>query len=115
MINIDESFVNSSAPNPAAILVTVGSFSGLSANYADRTITGAGNYDLVLAGIRATDGVGLWAQSRGTSGTEEGYDVVMTAAGNLVVTGDHAGTWTEAGTTLSSAGERDIFVLSVSP
>ncbi len=99
----------------AGNLVTAGSFFGTSASYADRTITGAGNYDLVLAGIRATDGVGLWAQARGTTGTEEGYDVVMTAAGNLVVTGHHAGTWTEAGTTLSSAGERDIFVLSVSP
>jgi len=40
---------------------------------------------------------------------------VTTAAGNLVITGTHSGTWTEAGTTLSAAAERDIFLLSVAP
>ena len=51
----------------------------------------------------------------GTSATEEGYDAIVTAAGSLVVTGTFAGTWTEAGTTLSPTGERDLFVLSIAP
>ncbi|MCR9164781.1 MAG: hypothetical protein ACE37F_33610 [Nannocystaceae bacterium] len=96
-------------------LVTAGSFFGSPASYADTAVTGAGGYDLVLTGIRASDGAGLWADARGTSATEEGYDAIVTAAGSLVVTGTFAGTWTEAGTTLSPTGERDLFVLSIAP
>lgn len=102
--------------DPSGDIVTVGSFFGSgAASYADRTVIGAGGYDLILTRIRATDGAGLWADARGTSALEEGYDAIATSGGNVVVTGTFASAWTEAGTTLSPVGERDIFVLGIVP
>ncbi|MBV1859142.1 MAG: SBBP repeat-containing protein, partial [Nannocystaceae bacterium] len=103
------------AMSTAGDLVLTGSFFGTTANYADHSAVGAGGYDIVLAGYRPTDGVGLWAETYGSTAIEQGYDVAASPTGSVVIAGEFTSTFSAHGTALSSAGGTDIFVLSTVP
>jgi hypothetical protein len=87
-----------------------GYFSGI-ITVGSTTLTSAGNYDVFLIKYDPS-GIVVWAKSVGGTGQEMGWCVAVDGAGNSYLTGEFASSAMTAGsTTLSSAGDFDIFIL----
>ena len=79
------------------------------------TLASAGGNDAFVAAFD-TNGVTQWAKRYGGTADDEATGLASDTAGNLVVTGVFQGTnATFDGTTLTSAGLKDVFVLRTSP
>jgi Tfp pilus assembly protein PilZ len=79
------------------------------------TLTNAGFYDAFVAKCD-TSGTVQWATSIGGTSSDYGYGIATDSNGNVYVTGNYAGTATFApGTTLTSAGGSDAYVVKYSP
>jgi hypothetical protein len=75
------------------------------------TLTGAGYSDAFVAKYD-TSGTVQWATSIGGTNVDYGYGIATDSGGNVYVTGKYTGTATFApGTTLTSAGSTDVFVV----
>jgi hypothetical protein len=85
-----------------------GSFQG-TALYGATTLTSSGSYDTYIAKV---DSVGnfLWAKSAGGSSDDVGVGIALDSSGNAYITGYFSGTAVFGATTLTSAGDRDIYV-----
>ena len=85
-------------------------FFGASATFGGTALTSAGAYDLFVAKYNSS-GILEWAnQAGGLSDDETGLGIAVDAYSNSYVTGIFSGSATFGGATLTSAGDRDIFV-----
>ncbi len=105
--------VNNTAARGVAVdasgnVVVEGAFSGIT-TFGGTTLTSAGSYDVFVAKYDAA-GTLLWAHSAGGTGEEIGEAVAVDGSGNAVVSGSFSGTAIFGGTTLTSAGDTDMFV-----
>ena len=81
------------------------------------TLTSVGGSDMFIAKFD-TNGNLIWAKRAGSSTTgigESGQSIAVDASGNSIVSGTFAGTSSFDGVSISSAGERDIFVAKYDP
>ncbi len=60
-------------------------------------------------------GAALWAKKLGATGDQQPNAVARDGQGNAIVTGRFAGTFTVAGSPLTSAGGHDVFVVKLDP
>ena len=93
--------------------VITGSFFGPTASFGGAALTHAGNYDTFLAGFAAATGAHQWSESFGGANGDQGYDLALSPTGALLLAGTTNGTFTIAGTSLTSAGDHDAFVASL--
>jgi hypothetical protein len=91
--------------------IVTGSFQG-TATFGSTTLTSAGSYDAFVAKIDAS-GTYLWATKAGDTATDEGSGISTLSDGSAIVTGWFEGTATFGSTTLTSAGNRDVFVAKI--
>lgn len=91
-------------------IYVTGSFAK-SANIAGNTINGAGASDMFVAKF-SSDGSLLWVRHGGGKQDDDGADVVVDASGNVHVTGSFDYTATFDGTTLTSANNSDVFLVT---
>jgi len=89
-----------------------GWFSG-TATFGSTTLTGQGGLDVFVAKL-STSGAWQWAKSAGGTSGGYGTDVAVDANGNAYITGYFMGTATFGNTTLTSQGNRDVFVAKLS-
>jgi hypothetical protein len=85
-----------------------GGFRG-TATFGDTTLSSAGFEDIFIAKLDA-DGNFLWAAQAGGTDSDGGYGIATDGSGNSLVIGGFRGTATFGDTTLSSAGDLDIFI-----
>lgn len=91
-------------------VVITGSFNG-KIDLGGGSITSAGTTDIFVAKLD-TDGNHVWSKTFGDAGAQSGKAVDVDLAGNVVVTGDFAGTVDFGGGALTSAGGNDVFLAS---
>ncbi len=95
-------------------VVVTGSF-GLAITFGAITLTSAGEGDIFVAKLTPT-GAWQWATSTGGSGDDGGFGVAVDGSGSVVVTGDFSSPTIPFGTTtLTSAGDYDLFVAKLTP
>lgn len=92
-------------------MVVAGSFAG-TVNFGGTTLTPVGSSDIIVLSLD-TNGNVLWAKSFGGSEYDYAYGIATRADGTAVVMGAFKGTATFCDTTFTSAGDYDIFVLSL--
>ena len=85
-----------------------GEFSGM-AKFGTSLLTSAGASDVFLAKY-STLGDLVWLRQGGGTSDDESFSVVVDSNANAYVAGVFSGTATIGGTTLTSAGDYDIFV-----
>ena len=101
--------VSTLADGSAAILT--GQLSG-SATFGATTLSSVGSNDVFVAKINA-DGTWAWAQRAGGNENDSGQGVSTLADGSAIITGFFRTSATFGPTTLSSAGQDDVFVARV--
>ena len=100
----------STLPDGSAIVI--GRFQG-TATFGSTTLTSAGaSTDVFLAKVNPS-GAYVWATQAGGSLSDIGYGISTLPDGSAVVTGSFRGTATFGTTTLTSAGDDDVFVAKV--
>jgi PKD repeat protein len=100
-----------SGSNPTHAYATAGAYT------ASLTVTdnnGAQSTDSSVVTV-ASGGSSTWARSVGGSGSDGAYGVAADAAGNVFAGGTLRGSMTVGGTTLTSAGLGDWFIVKYSP
>jgi len=85
-----------------------GYFSGTAA-FGDTTLTSAGSWDIFVAKYNSNGSL-LWVQQAGGTSGDIGWGTAVDGTYNSIVTGWFEGTAIFGDTTLTSAGESDIFV-----
>ncbi len=80
------------------------------ATFGTTSFTSAGNYDIFVAKYD-TNGNFVWAKSAGGTGDDRGQSISVDASGNSYLTGFFKGTMTVATSTITSAGNSDIFLM----
>ena len=91
--------------------IVTGEFSG-TATFGSTTLTSAGSIDAFVAKIDAS-GTYVWATQAGGASGDGGYAVSTLSDGSAIVTGGFQGTATFGSTTLTSAGNSDVFVAKI--
>lgn len=89
-----------------------GSFANTPLVLGNTTLTSTGDADIFVAKL-SPGGEYLWAKSFGGNAYDEGKAIATDAAGNCYVTGTFRQSITFGTTTLTSAGQNDIFVLKL--
>jgi len=108
----DANFGNGIAVDGSGNSIVTGSFVS-NATFGDTTLTSAGGVDIFIAKY---DGNGnlLWAeQAGGGIDGDGGFSIAVDGSGNSFVTGGFGGSATFGGTTLTSAGQVDIFIAKI--
>lgn len=83
--------------------------------FSGTTINNAGNGNIFIAKYN-TAGNLVWVKSAGGTGTDYGHDIVADKQGNIFLTGKFSSlSLTFGSTTLTNAGQDDIFVTEYSP
>jgi hypothetical protein len=82
-------------------------------DYGGGALTASGS-DVFVARY-AANGSHVWSKLFGDGAEQVAWAVAVDASSNVVVTGDFFGTISFGGTTLVSAGERDVFLAKLSP
>ncbi len=88
--------------------IVTGRFSG-SATFGSTTLTSAGNDDVFIAKLDS-NGNYLWAKRGGSNSDDKGYAITSLSDNSSIVTGEFQGTATFGSTTLTSAGNNDVFI-----
>ena len=70
--------------------------------------------DIFVAKLRASDGLTLWAQGFGSTGSEAGQSIAVDGSGGVLVTGFFSNTVNFGGGPLVSAGSYDVFLAKYS-
>ncbi|MDH6059217.1 SBBP repeat-containing protein, partial [Chrysosporum bergii ANA360D] len=89
-------------------IYTTGNFSG-TATFGNTTLTSAGSVDIFIT-KQDSNGNYLWAQKAGGSDSDYSSSIAVDNSGNIYTTGYFYETATFGNTTLTSAGNRDIFI-----
>ncbi|MDH6059744.1 DUF4347 domain-containing protein [Chrysosporum bergii ANA360D] len=101
-------FGRSIAVDSSGNVYTIGRFGG-TATFGNTTLTSAGSDDIFIA-KQNSDGTFAWARKAGGGGTDTAMDIAVDSSGNIYTTGYFQGTATFGNTTLTSAGNDDIFI-----
>lgn len=99
------------APDGSALVT--GQFASFAAKFGSTTFNSSGNYDVFIAKISAA-GTWLWAVRAGGSNIDESHAVALLPGGGAAITGIFTGTATFGSTTLTSAGNTDMFIARIS-
>jgi len=67
-------------------------------------------WNVFIAKLNGADGSLVWEKNEGGDSEDRGYGIAVDASGNVVVTGYFYATATLAGTSLTSYGDKDIFI-----
>jgi PKD repeat protein len=70
-------------------------------------------FDIFVAKFAGSDGRHLWSKSFGSATHEYPWSIAVDGAGNVLVTGEFTGTVNFGGGGLTSAGDRDIFLVKL--
>jgi len=100
------------ATDTAGNVFVAGSFEG-SVNFGGSSFTSSGLRDIFVAKYSATGGH-LWSKKFGSSGDDVGYGLAVDTAGDVVLSGKFQNSVNFGGTTLTSAGGDDIFLVKLS-
>ena len=100
--------------DPSGYIYATGYFSLSSATFGGTTLSNAGGWDPFLIKYDASGNM-QWATSWGGTSTDVGNGIAADASGNLYVTGYYNSTAIFGGTTLSSAGGGDLFLVKSDP
>ena len=106
-----EDWAKAIATTATGEVVLAGYFSD-SAAFGTQNLTSAGNTDVFLARLHAS-GEFLWAKRFGGAQAEEANAVITDAAGNIYLGGNFLGSVQFGQTTLTSRGERDVFLVKL--
>jgi hypothetical protein len=98
------------AANASGAVVVTGFFRE-TASFGAATLVSAGNADIFVAGY-STTGTNLWAKRAGSTDGDVGQGVCLDESGRSVVTGSITNDVQFGSTTLTNAGERDVFIVS---
>ncbi len=79
------------------------------AQFGSITLTGHGDYDVLIAKYDAAGNV-VWAKNAGSAQGDIARSVALDGKGNVFVCGLFSGTMTVEGTTVTSAGNFDVFL-----
>ena len=101
----DDGYGVSALPDGSSIVT--GSFQG-DAIFGSTTLTSAGGFDVFTAKMNA-DGTWAWATNAGGTGHDYGFGVSALPDGSSIVTGGFSDTATFGSTTLTSAGDYDVY------
>ena len=88
--------------------LVAGRFQG-SVTFGTTSLTSAGAQDVFIAKLNP-DGTYAWATQAGGTGDEQVRDITSFDDGSSIVTGNFSGTATFGSTTLTSAGQGDVFI-----
>ncbi|WP_413440338.1 DUF4347 domain-containing protein [Synechococcus sp. MIT S1220] len=88
--------------------IVTGYFNG-TATFGSTTLTSAGSKDVFIAKLDS-NGNYLWAKQGGSSSADRGIAITNLSDNSSIVTGEFQGTATFGSTTLTSAGDRDVYV-----
>ncbi len=94
--------------DPSGNAYATGYFTG-SASFGNITLTSSGSSDIFITKINSS-GNYVWAIKAGGSATDRGLSIQTDSAGNVYVTGFFNGTATFGTTSITSAGQQDVFV-----
>jgi hypothetical protein len=108
-VGIDSDRGYSVTTDASGNVYVTGSFDSPTITFGTTTLTNAGYTDIFIAKYDAAGNV-LWAKSEGGTSYDEGYSVATDASGNVYVTGYFISSITFGTTTLSNAGEEDMFI-----
>ena len=92
--------------------ILIGEFGG-TATFGSTTLTSNGELDVFVGKISAA-GVWEWVTQAGGTGQDGGFGVSVTSGGGAIVTGEFRDTARFGSTTLTSNGEKDVFVGKIS-
>ena len=95
-------------------IVAVGLFQNTATLDGGQTISSAGGSDVFVTKYSSA-GVRAWTKSAGGTSSDVGYAVATDVAGYPVVTGSFSSTGSFNGTSLTSAGLSDIFLMKMLP
>jgi len=95
-------------------IVATGLFQNTATLDGGQTISSAGGSDVFVTKYSSA-GVRAWTKSAGGTSSDVGYAVATDVAGYPVVTGSFSSTGSFNGTSLTSAGLSDIFLMKLSP
>jgi len=109
----DQDIATGIARDSAGNLYIVGEFAG-SATFGSTTLTSTGWYDIFVAKLSSA-GVFQWARGLGDSTNNDfGLGIAVDSSGNVYITGFFGGTVAFGGTSLTSTGDKDMFVAKLS-
>jgi hypothetical protein len=90
----------------------IGYFEG-TATFGSTSLTSSGERDIYVAKL-SSSGSWLWAVKAGGSLSDEGLGIAVDSSGSAYATGHFEGTATFGPTSLTSSGERDIYIAKLS-
>ena len=97
-------------------VVVVGLFDGtVDLGNESFTYTSLGSQDIFVGKYSEFTGAPLWATTFGGPGDDRPHDVLVDAAGNIVIVGEFVETVDFQGTTLTSVGGKDVFLVTMEP
>ncbi|HYV92883.1 MAG TPA: T9SS type A sorting domain-containing protein [Chitinophagales bacterium] len=96
--------------DPSGNIIAAGYFLSASITFDSSTFLNAGGSDMFIVKYDTAGNV-LWAKSAGGTSNDGAIAITTDASGNIIATGSFYGTITFGSTTLSSAGEADIFIV----
>ena len=86
----------------------------VSANFGGGTLTSKGSYDIFVASYD-TSGKHRWSKAFGNTSGDYGYGIAVDGSGNVYVTGYFYNSVNFGGSTISSNGSGDMFLVSFTP
>ena len=101
-------FVNCVATDASGDVIITGEFAG-TVNFGGANLVSSGGNDIYVAKFNAA-GTHVWSQRFGDGAEQVPRGVAVNAAGDVLITGEFAGTVNFGGGNLVSAGGNDIFV-----
>jgi PKD repeat protein len=93
--------------------VLVAGFVGPNVDMGGGELPWVGGFDIVVAKYAGSDGHYLWAKLFGSVSHDYPWSLALDAAGNAFVTGEFTSTIDFGGGPLTSAGDRDVFVVKL--
>jgi hypothetical protein len=94
--------------------IVCGNYDG-TCNFGNQTFTSAGSVDVFAAKYNGASGSPVWAESFGGAGADSGSAIAVDGANYSAVVGYFSGSANFGGSTLTSAGGVDIFLLRLDP
>jgi len=94
--------------------IIIGGHFGGSVNFGGKALTSEGDMDIFIAKL-GSDGSHILSGCFGNENAQEISSIEVDAAGNMIITGQFYGAVNFGGSTLASAGERDVFIAKFAP